>query len=175
MRGEEEVLIKLTAKNPTVEITSKDFKINDFPKRTVNFIKNLEKEVRSLTKKERREKYKKISQTLSVFMSTLATATPVFATNSIVSTELIQLFVTAIGACILIAVLAGTLLLILTGVWQMFDPEKAVEARQNIIKGLIQSLVAPLVVMTIVYLGHLLFSGNSYYIDPFELIPSFKN
>lgn len=168
-------LVNLTARNATVIIQPKIIKINNTPMVSSNFIQGLVKEVRTLSKKEKKEAHKKLSQTLSVFLSTLTTTTPTFAANSIVSPDLIKLFLQAIGACVGLAVLVGTLLLILTGVWQMFNAEKASEMRQNIIKGLIQSLVAPLVVMVIVYLGHLLFSDNSYYIDPYELIPTFRS
>ncbi len=168
-------LVNLTARNATVSIQPKTIKINNTPTVSSNFIQELEKEVKNLPKKEKRKTFKVVSQTLSVFMSALAIATPTFATNSIVSPDLITLFLQAIGACIALAVLVGTFLLILTGIWQMFSAEKASEMRQNIIKGLIQSLVAPLVVMVIVYLGHLLFSNNSYYIDPYELIPTFRS
>jgi hypothetical protein len=166
-----------------------NYKLNSFeinresiPFNNVNFhIPTLIEEVKQLSKSEKKE-YKKVLKaflmTVSSFMilplrSMAAPSVPVTATNLPQTAEglppellalLLKLLVISVGAAIILSMI----LLVGAGVMKMFRKKKeANEWTVDIIKGLIQILVAVPVVFLIYYVANNLFSGSGWFVSPF--------
>jgi Na+-driven multidrug efflux pump len=166
-----------------------NYKINSFevngesiPFNNVNFhIPTLIEEVKQLPKSEKKE-YKRVLKTFlmtaSSFMilplrSMAASSVPTTATNLPKSAEglppellalLLKLLVISVGASVILA----AILLVGAGVMKMFRKKKeANEWTVDIIKGLIQILVAVPVVFLIYYVATNLFSGSGWFVSPF--------
>jgi hypothetical protein len=180
------MLVKICVRNPE---SSVNYKLNSFevngdsiPFNNVNFhIPTLIEEVKQLPKSEKK-KYKKILKiflmTTSSFMilplrSMASTSVPVAATNLPKTAEglppellelLLKLLVISVGASVILA----AILLVGAGVMKMFRKKKeANEWTVDIIKGLIQILVAVPVVFLIYYVATNLFSGSGWFVSPF--------
>jgi hypothetical protein len=179
--------VKIYARNPE---SSVNYKINSFevngesiPFNNVNFhIPTLIEEVKQLPKSEKK-KYKRILQTFLATTSSFMilplrsmaapSAIPVTATNLPQTAEglppellalLLKLLVISVGASVILA----AILLVGAGVMKMFRKKKeANEWTVDIIKGLIQILVAVPVVFLIYYVATNLFSGSGWFVSPF--------
>jgi hypothetical protein len=180
------MLVKIYARNPESLVNYKlnSFEINQesIPFNNVNFhIPTLIEEVKQLSKSEKK-KYKKVLKTFlmtaSSFMilplrSMAALSVPVTATNLPQTAEglppellalLLKLLVISVGAAIILSMI----LLVGAGVMKMFRKKKeANEWTVDIIKGLIQILVAVPVVFLIYYVATNLFSGSGWFVSPF--------
>lgn len=173
------VLVKLCVKNPSplVNYHFSQFEVDDID--NLNFQELIE-EVRLLPRKQLK-KYKKIAKT---FLTTLATFPMLplrsMAESSIPSTTnlphvatgmppelldlLLKILVIAVGASVILA----AIMLVFAGVMRMFRKRKeANEWTVDIIKSLIQILVAVPVVFLIYYVSTLLFGGSGWHVNPF--------
>lgn len=148
----------------------------------VNFhIPTLIKEVKKLPKKER----KSIKKQILTFQATVATFlllplrsmaenvnTTIPVTNLPKSAEglpselmelMIALLVIAVGAGVVLA----AILLAGAGIGKMFRMKDANEWTTDILKGLVQVLIAVPVVFVIYYVANLIFSGSGWFVSPF--------
>jgi hypothetical protein len=160
---------------------SSPFTIETTRKPIVNFhIPTLIKEVKQLPKKKRKE-------FITITKSFLATATtflmlplrsmaqssiPV-GTTTLPNTatgmppELLELLLTLLKISVGAAVILAAILLVANGVGKMFKINGMTQWAKDIIRGLIQVLIAVPVVFLIYYLANLLFSGNGWFVSPF--------
>jgi hypothetical protein len=152
-------------------------RIND-----INFhIPTLIEEVKNSSKNKIKQ-YKKTIQTFlitaSSFMilplkSMAASSVPVGTTNLPQSAvgmppELLQLLLQILKISVGTAVLLSMILLVGAGVMRMFRKKKeATEWTTDIVKGLIQILVAVPIVFLIYFVVNLLFSNNGWFVSPF--------
>lgn len=143
----------------------------------VNF-QELKKEVMQLPKNKIRE-YKRIIKTFlvtatsflvlplrSMAQSSIPTTLPKTATG--MPPELLDLMIKLLVISVGFAVTLAMILLVGAGVMKMFRQKKEADAwTVDIIKGLIQVLVAVPVVFLIYYIAISLFSGNGWFVSPF--------
>jgi hypothetical protein len=169
-------LVNYKFTNPIV-IKQENMRIND-----INFhIPTLIEEVKNSSKNKIKQ-YKKTIQTFlitaSSFMilplkSMAASSVPVGTTNLPQSAvgmppELLQLLLQILKISVGTAVLLSMILLVGAGVMRMFRKKKeATEWTTDIVKGLIQILVAVPIVFLIYFVVNLLFSNNGWFVSPF--------
>lgn len=97
-----------------------------------------------------------------------ATSLPSEATG--VPPELMQLMIMGLAIIIAIGVIACTIMLVAAGLLRAVKKRKeAIEWTSDIIKGLIQILLAPSIVFLLYYVATKLLSGSSWFISPFSL------
>jgi hypothetical protein len=184
------MLVNFCVKNPNPVVNyqfSEPFKVNNehFSMDNVNFhIPTLFEEVKN-TSKAKIQSYKRIINaflvTASSFlmlplrsMANTSVPTAQMGTTILPKTAeglppellalLLKLLVIAVGTAVILA----AILLVGAGVMKMFRKRKeANEWTVDIIKGLIQILVAAPVVFLIYYLANMLFSGGGWHVTPF--------
>lgn len=84
--------------------------------------------------------------------------------------ELMQLMIMGLAIIIAIGVIACTIMLVAAGLLRAVKKRKeAIEWTSDIIKGLIQILLAPSIVFLLYYVATKLLSGSSWFISPFSL------
>lgn len=127
------------------------------------FILNLQREVRNNPVQAIKMK-KSLSQSLTVFTSFLALTHPALATNGLpaeIDAALLKIQLICLGISAGLAVIC----LMLAGMFKMFGlSSKAQTWTWEIIKGLIQVLIAPVVVGIIVSTGRVLLKPFSGYV-----------
>jgi hypothetical protein len=168
-------LVNYKFTNPIV-IKQENMRIND-----INFhIPTLIEEVISLPKSKIKQ-YKKTIQTFlitaSSFMilplkSMAASSVPVGTTNLPQSAvgmppELLQLLLQILKISVGAAIILAAILLVANAVGKMFRLNNMTQWAKDIIRGLVQVLIAVPVVFLIYYLANLLFSGNGWFVSPF--------
>lgn len=162
--------LNLCIKNPSSHVKY-NFKNNENMVKQLDFtVKTLEKEVETLNKKEKK-KLKEVLQTAYLTcVSTLVLAHPTFAATQSQEINLPQEMKEIMNQLILICIIVGsglaTLLLVIAGIGKMFRYSNAKQWSIDILKGLAQVLVAPVLVMTIVYLSFLLFGSSDWFVSP---------
>lgn len=166
------MILNLSAKslNPHVHYNnpSKNFAINenhDF------LIQALEKEVNLLSSQETL-KIRNILRTIQItLVSSLGVVTPTMAAEMdgfLPKAEILEIFAYLTGITAIAGVGTSIVLLQAAGVYRMFRKKKeAVEWSNDILKGLAQVTIAPILVGTIVLLAHFLFSSSEWYIPLF--------
>ncbi|MEH7116011.1 hypothetical protein V7128_01130 [Neobacillus vireti] len=148
----------------------------------INFhIPTLIKEVKQLPKSKIKH-YKKTIQTFLITASSFtmlplksmaASSVPVGTTNLPESAtgmppELLQLLIQILKISVGTAVLLSMILLVGAGVMRMFRKKKeATEWTTDIVKGLIQILIAVPIVFLIYFVVNLLFSNSGWFVSPF--------
>jgi len=127
------------------------------------FILNLQREVKNNPQQALKLK-KSLSQALTVFTSILALTHPALATNGLpteIDAALLKIQLICLGLSAGLAVIC----LMLAGIFKIFGlTSKAHTWTWDIVKGLIQVLVAPVVVGIIVSTGRILLKPFSGYI-----------
>lgn len=164
-------LVKYNLSNPIV--------INESVTNDVNF-QELLKEVRQLPKnkiKEYKKNIKLFLVTATSFMmlplrsmaeSSIPTATNLPKTATGMPPELLDLMLKLLVISVGTAVILSMILLVGAAVMKMFRKKKeANEWTVDIIKGLIQVLVAVPIVFLIYYVANMLFSSNGWFVSPF--------
>lgn len=141
-------------------------------KQDANFLdQKIIKGVKSLSHFEKRRILKILKTTYLTLTSTLGLAIPVLAQSSasVMNSEILEIMkyleaIAAIGGVGL-----AIILLQAAGVYRMF-PKKKTEATEwtvDILKGLLQLVVAPILVMTITLATYFLFGNSEWFIKPF--------
>jgi hypothetical protein len=180
------VLVNLCVRNPdsfvnyhftnSLVIERESMSINN-----VNFhIPKLVKEVKKLPKSKIHQ-YKQITQTflataLSFTMLPLrsmantsiptgTTTLPQSATG--MPPELLDLLLTLLKISVGAAVILAAILLVANAIGRMFRISGMTQWAKDIVKGLVQVLVAVPIVFLIYYVANLLFSGNGWFVSPF--------
>lgn len=162
----------LTIENETVRINN------------VNFhIPTLIKEVKESSKHNLKQ-YKKTIQTflatvtsfaifpLRSMASTTNTSSPMGITNLPQSAtgmppELLELLLMLLKISVGVAVILAAILLVTNAIGRMFRIKGMTNWAKDIIKALVQVLVAVPLVFLIYYVANLLFSGNGWFVSPF--------
>jgi hypothetical protein len=156
---------------------------NTFTFNNVNFhIPTLLKEVKQLPKKKIKE-YKEIAKTflmttssfLMFPLSSMANTLPntVTVTSTLPKTaegippELLNLLILLLTIAVGGAVFVAGIMLAVTGIAKMFRVKGITQWTSDIIKGLVQALVAIPVVFLIYYLATLLFKNHGWFVSPF--------
>lgn len=176
------VLVNLCVKNPNPSVNYKltnPIVINEPITNNVNF-QELLKEVRQLPKnkiKEYKKNIKLFLVTATSFMmlplrsmaeSSIPTATNLPKTAEGLPPELLDLLVKLLVISVGTAVMLAAILLVGAAVMKMFRKRKeANEWTVDIIKGLIQVLVAVPVVFLIYYVANLFFGTGIWHVSPF--------
>lgn len=149
---------KLNASDPC--FANQTYTITLFPEKLnqVNFITELQKEVRNNPQKAKKllSFLTKTNATLTSWL-TLTTPTMASSLSQDMSTTAIDLYV-QLGW---IAILATIVALMLAGIWQIFMGKEKVKVwRADIIKGLLQTLLAPLIVVVMLLAINFLFPNS---------------
>jgi FtsH-binding integral membrane protein len=147
---------------------------------TVNFRMPTLEEVKNLPKQKRKE-YRTIAKSFlatattflmlplrSMAQSSVPTGTttlPQTATG--MPPELLELLLMLLKISVGAAVILAAILLVANAVGKMFRLNGMTQWAKDIIRGLIQVLIAVPVVFLIYYLANLLFSGNGWFVSPF--------
>lgn len=180
------VLVNFCVKNPDTLVNYQLSNPILIEKDSVNFhIPTLIKEVKQLPKSKLHQ-YKKITQTFIATMTNFIMVSPLrsMANTSIptgqmgttnlpqsaigMPPELLELLLKLLVIAVGTAVILAAILLVGAGVMKMLRKKKeANEWTIDIIKGLIQILVAVPVVFLIYYVSNLLFSGSIWHVSPF--------
>ena len=131
----------------------------------------LEKEVNMLSPQEKLT-VKNVLRTMQVtLVSSLGVATPTMAAEMdgfLPKAEILEIVGYITGITALIGVGTAIVMLQAAGVYRMFRKKKeATEWSNDILKGLAQVTVAPILVGTIVLLAHFLFGSSEWYIPLF--------
>lgn len=183
------VLVQLCVKNPDTLVNyhfTTPFAIeqNTMRLQNVNFhIPTLLKEVKKLPKRKRKE-YQTIAKsflaTATTFLmlplrsmaessaptlQTGATVLPQTATG--MPPELLELLLTLLKISVGTGIVLAAILLAANGIGKMFRINGMTQWAKDIIRGLVQVLVAVPVVFLIYYVANLLFSGNGWFVSPF--------
>jgi hypothetical protein len=174
------VLVNLCVKNPNSLVNYCFTNTIVIEQENVNFhIPTLE-EVRQLPKKKRRE-YQRIAKsflaTATTFLilplrSMAQSSVPVGTTTLPQSAtgmppELLELLLTLLKISVGAAVILAAILLVFNAVGKMFRLNGMTQWAKDIIRGLVQVLIAVPVVFLIYYVANLLFSGNGWFVSPF--------
>lgn len=176
------VLVKICVKNPSPSVNYKlgnPIVIDKVITNDVNF-QELIKEVRQLPKnkiKQYKKNIKLFLVTATSFMmlplrsmaeSSIPTATNLPKTATGMPPELLDLMLKLLVISVGTAVILSMILLVGAAVMKMFRKKKeANEWTVDIIKGLIQVLVAVPIVFLIYYVANMLFSSNGWFVSPF--------
>jgi hypothetical protein len=180
------VLVNLCVKNPdssvnyhftnSLVIERESRSINN-----VNFhIPTLVEEVKQLPKSKIHQ-YKQITQTFlattisftmlplrsmaNTSIPTGTTTLPQSATG--MPPELLELLLTLLKISVGAAVILAAILLVANAIGRMFRISGMTQWAKDIIKGLVQVLVAVPIVFLIYYVANLLFNGNGWFVSPF--------
>jgi hypothetical protein len=180
------VLVNLCVKNPdsfvnyhftnSFVIERESMSINN-----VNFhIPTLLKEVKQLPKRKLHQ-YKEVIQTFllttvsftilplpsmaNTVIPTGTTTLPQSATG--MPPELLELLLTLLKISVGAAVILAAILLVANAIGRMFRINGMTQWAKDIIKGLVQVLVAVPIVFLIYYVANLLFSNNGWFVSPF--------
>jgi hypothetical protein len=180
------VLVNLCVKNQDTLVKYRFFKPfvtgdDTFTINNVNFhIPKLVKEVKQLPKSKIHQ-YKQMIQT---FLATTASFTMLplrsMANTSIptgtttlpqsatgMPPELLELLLTLLKISVGAAVILAAILLVANAIGRMFRINGMTQWAKDIIKGLVQVLVAVPIVFLIYYVANLLFSNNGWFVSPF--------
>lgn len=140
------------------------------PVTNINFTQSPISEV----KKEKQIHKNTLRITCLTSISTLGIVSPVFAQTSaqssqIMNSEIIQIFKYLEAGAAVAGLGLSIILLQTAGVYRMFPKRKkeAVEWTDDIVKGLVQLILAPIIVMTITITAYLLFGNSEWFIKPF--------
>lgn len=153
------MILKLQAKSPSVNV---NFKIYEVQTSNKNFLNELAKEVKSNPRQAKRL-YKLLVTTHLAFVSVLAQpliamAAPINSGN--VDPDIVEILIKLEATCVVLAVGAAIVALMLAGMWRMFfGGSQATEWTQNIIKGFGQVITAPMIIALIIGLMTLMFTG----------------
>jgi hypothetical protein len=183
------MLVNLCVKNPNSLVNyklSKPFFVNNDAVRIndINFhIPTLVKEVKN-SSKNKLHQYKKVIQTFLTTVGSFAifplrsmaselnptqklgqTTLPHTATG--MPPELLELLLTLLKISVGAAVILAAILLVANAIGRMFRVSGMTTWAKDIIRGLVQVLIAVPLVFLIYYVANLLFSGNGWWISPF--------
>ena len=174
------VLVNLCVKNPNSSVNYRFTNPIVIEQDIVNFhIPTLE-EVKNLSHKERK-KYKTIAKSflatattflISPLRSMAQSSIPV-GTTTLPQTatgmppELLELLLMLLKISVGAAVILAAILLVVNAVGKMFRINGMTQWAKDIIRGLVQVLVAVPIVFLIYYVANLLFSGNGWFVSPF--------
>lgn len=152
--------------NPSVEYIKPISKFNFDT--SINFIQ--ENTTPEVNQTDFKKKLIKITSLTSI--STLGLATPVFAQTTqsqILNSEVVQIFKYLELGAAAVGLGLSILLLQAAGIFRMFPKKKreAMEWTDDILKGLLQLVVAPILVMTITLTAYFLFGNSEWFIKPF--------
>jgi hypothetical protein len=174
------VLVNLCVKNPSSLVKYHFTNPIIIEREDVNFhIPTLE-EVKKLPKQKLKE-YKKIAKaflaTVTTFLilplrSMAQSSIPVGTTtlpNSVTGMppELLELFKTILEISVGAAFFLAAILMVVNAMGRMFRLNGMTQWAKDIIRGLIQVMVAVPIVFLIYYVANLLFSGNGWFVSPF--------
>jgi hypothetical protein len=81
--------------------------------------------------------------------------------------ELLELLLTLLKISVGAAVILAAILLVANAIGRMFRINGMTQWAKDIIKGLVQVMIAVPVVFLIYYVANLLFSGNGWFVSPF--------
>jgi hypothetical protein len=138
------------------------------------------KEVKKLNKKERKEHKRKIQtflMTASSFLilplRSMANSSLPVGTTTLPQTatgmppELLELLLTLLKISVGAAVILAAILLVANAVGRMFRINGMTQWAKDIVRGLVQVLIAVPLVFLIYYVANLFFSGNGWWVSPF--------
>jgi hypothetical protein len=162
----------VTYNNPLKEIKQ------DYGNNTIGdlafFVKSLPREVKELKKKDRKALKKTLRLAYLTCVSLLALTNPTFAATTTVATglmeptEIMEIIQWMIKICAMLGIGFAILCLQIASVMRIFRKRKeAIEWSNDIIKGAVQLVLAPILIMLIAYTAYLLFSGSSWFVKPF--------
>jgi hypothetical protein len=186
--GVNQMLLSLYAKNQDplvkynqftpIRVNQESISVNN-----VNFhIPTLVEEV----KKTPRKKLKEYQKAIKLFLTTAATF-PIFASRSMASglnatptsnlphsaegipPELLHLLIQLVVIIVAVGVIASIILLVVSGIGRMFRMKGMTQWTTDIVKGLIQVMVAVPVVFMVYYLANLIFGGSGWWVSPFTM------
>ncbi|MDQ6600850.1 hypothetical protein [Bacillus salipaludis] len=139
------------------------------------FLVEMRKEVVSLPKKEQKVWKKKLliayqtCVSMLVLVKPAAAATPALSTN-LIPTDLLQVILQLEFLAVILGVGLAQLCFVGAGIYRILRKEKiSKEWSVDIIKGLVQILIAPIVIMTITYIIYFLFGNSEWFINPLEI------
>ncbi|MGG3890347.1 hypothetical protein [Metabacillus fastidiosus] len=168
--------LNLSAKLLDQEINYNPFKqinLNNKDDKLDFLIQNIEREVKTLKKKEKKQFLKTAKATLIVSLSSLMIVNPTLATTTqtveqVMPTDIMKIGMYLIGICVTAGTVMAIILSQLSGGYRMLNKAKeATEWSTNIMKGYVQILLAPVLIITIALLAHLLFSNLPYFVKAF--------
>lgn len=142
---------------------------------TPNFILQVRKDVINLPRAEKKRLSRELIATLTGLMSVCITNRAFAATPQVeVSPDVGALFMWMATAGVMIMVFMAIVALMAAGVMRMFNQEQyAQNWTQNIMKGLGQGILAAPIVLTMVFICHLLFNKSPVFVDPWDAISTF--
>lgn len=185
--------LNLYAKEPTpnVKYNSKSIQINHKQKElkadSAFILNNLQEEVKNLKLKQRKRYVRIAKATLLTSLSILTFANPLLASaqistvavpvlatvanttpDMIMPADVMKVGVYLIGIFMAISTILSILLYQISGGYRMLRKSKeATEWQSDIIKGFTQTLIAPVIIVTIAFLAYLLFGNLPYFAKPF--------
>jgi hypothetical protein len=172
--------VNLCVKNPNSSVNYHFTNPIVIERETVNFQIPTPEEVKNLSNKKKKE-YKTIAKlflaTATTFLilplrSMAQSSIPVGTTdlpNSVTGMppELLELFKTILELSVGAAFFLAAILMVVNAMGRMFRLNGMTQWAKDIIRGLIQVMVAVPIVFLIYYVANLLFSGNGWFVSPF--------
>jgi hypothetical protein len=138
------------------------------------FVKSLPREVKELKKKDRKALKKTLQLTYLTCVSLLALTNPTFAATTTVATglmqptEIMEIIQWMIKICAMLGIGFAILCLQIASVMRIFRKRKeAIEWSNDIIKGAVQLVLAPILIMLIAYTAYLLFGSSEWFVKPY--------
>ena len=145
------------------------------------FLQNIEKEVINLPKTKQKKLKKTLFAAYQTCLSLILFVKPAAATSHTLDTKLIPTdLLDTILQLEILAVVLGVALANITfvgaGIYRILRKEKiSREWSVDIIKGLVQILIAPVFITTIIYIISLLFGNSEWFINPLEIYSNQRN
>lgn len=130
-------------------------------------VKMSQVEVKEQVKKKSR--LKKAMHIGYMTSTSILSATPALAAETLTNTDLAQIFIYLEGIIAFAGLGTAAVLLQSAGVYRMFPKkkEKATDWSVDILKGLTQLVVSPVLVGVIAFVAYLLFGNSDWFIKPY--------
>ncbi|MGM7720520.1 hypothetical protein [Metabacillus sp. Hm71] len=152
----------------------KEINLNESFENQTFLIESIEREVKKLPSKKKKVLYTIAKATLTASISSLMLVSPVFAatpTTAIMTTDIMKIGMYLIGICAAVSTILAIILSQLAGAYRMLRKSKeATEWTTDILKGYVQTLLAPVLIITIAFLAYLLFGTSEFsqwFVKPF--------
>jgi hypothetical protein len=153
-------------------VPHKAIRLNSSKKEENNFLtQDLKKEVKGLSLKNKR-KMLRICKLTTASISFFMLGTPVFAqtpgADVIMPTDIMKIGMYLIGICAVASTILAIILGQFAGAYRMMRKKKeATEWTDDILRGYAQTILAPVIIITIALVAYLLFGNFEWFVKPF--------
>ena len=178
------IKVRISGKDST---TSQSNKIEFYVHSTIDkekvtfFLQNIEKEVINLPISKQKKWKKSLLTAYQTCLSLILTVKPAAAAShqldtKLIPTDLLDIILQLEILAVILGVALANITFVGAGIYRILRKEKVSrEWSVDIIKGLVQILIAPVFITTIIYIISFLFGNSEWYINPLEIFSNQKN